>query len=223
MSSSLPNSIGVYQGGSLSCLLYAIYANDMGLYVDGVDIIQFADDTQLLITGQKKHVSGMIMTMERALNQLSDWFNENRLKVNASKTQMIVFGTKAMLQNQPKITVNFCGTAIQESRVVKNLGLYMDRHLTFVDHVDHVVAKCSGSLMALVHAKHSLPKSSIKPIVTALVISIVRYCVSIYGTCSKTELHRIQKIINFSARVISGFDPQTTIYIWTVHCRFGIV
>ena len=204
MSSSLPNSIGVYQGGSLSCLLYAIYANDMGLYVDDVEIIQFADDTQLLVTGQKKHLADMITTLERALRQLSDWFNENRLKVNASKTQMIVFGTKAMLKNQPAISVKFCGTAIQESRVVKNLGLYMDRHLTFVDHVDHVVAKCSGGLMALTHAKHCLPEATIKPIVTALVISIVRYCVAIYGTCTKTELHRIQKIINFSARVISG-------------------
>ena len=27
---------------------------------------------------------------------------------------------------------------------------------------------------------------------------------SIYGTCTKTEIHRIQKIIHFSARVISG-------------------
>ena len=132
------------------------------------------------------------------------WFNENRLKVNASKTHMIVFGTKAMLKKQPSISVNFCGTAIQESRVVKNLGLYMDKHMTFVDHVDNVVAKCSGSLVALTHARHSLPRASLKPIVTALVMSIIRYCVSIYGTCSKTELQRIQKIINFGARVISG-------------------
>ena len=204
MSDTLPNSIGVYQGGSLSCLLYAIYVNDMGLYVDGVEIIQFADDTQLLISGQKRHLSDMIVKLERALCQLSDWFNENRLKVNASKTHMIVFGTKAMLKKQPNISVNFCGTAIQESRVVKNLGLYMDRHMTFVDHVDHVVAKCSGSLVALTHARHSLPRASLKPIVTALVMTIIRYCVSIYGTCSKTELHRIQKIINFGARVISG-------------------
>ena len=72
MSDTLPNDIGVYQGGSLSCLLYAIYVNDMGLYVDGIQIIQFADDTQLLISGQKKHLSTMIATLERALCQLAD-------------------------------------------------------------------------------------------------------------------------------------------------------
>ena len=36
--------------------------------------------------------------------------------------------------------------------MVKIIGLYIDRHLTFVDHVDHVVDKCNGNLMALVVA-----------------------------------------------------------------------
>ena len=78
----------------------------------------------------------------------------------------------------------------------------MDRHLIFVEHVDQVVAKCNSNLMALVHAKHSLPKTFVEPIVNALVMSVVRYCMFIYGTCTKTEIHKIQKIINFSARVI---------------------
>ena len=207
MSNSLPNDIGVYQGGSLSCLLYSIYANDMGLHLDdmeNIEIVKFADDTQILISGHKTNLARMIETLELALSRLSDWFNENRLKINAKKTQMMVFGSKPMLKNVPNIRVNFCGTFIEESRVVKNLGLHMDRHMTFSSHIDHVVGKCSGRLIALMHAKHSLPKSSIKPIVNALIISSVRYCISIYGTSTKTEENRIQKIINFAARVISG-------------------
>ena len=38
----------------------------------------------------------------------------------------------------------------------------------------------------------------------ALVVSAVRYCISIYGTCGKGQLHRVQKLPNFCARVISG-------------------
>ena len=205
VSGTQPNEIGVFQGGSLSCLLYSIYAMDMPLHVDDdVDDVQFADDTQLSISGHKSRLPEMIETLERALTRLSDWFRENRLKINVKKTQMIVFGTKPMLKNVPPVSINFQGDIIRESRVVKNLGLYMDRHLTFVDHVNHVVGKCSGALIALMHAKHSLPKATIKPIVNALVLSSVRYCISLYGTCSITERHRIQKIVNFAARVISG-------------------
>ena len=35
-------------------------------------------------------------------------------------------------------------------------------------------------------------------------ISSIRYCISVYGSCCKTQLHRIQKLLNFCARVISG-------------------
>ena len=205
ISSIQPNDTGVYQGGSLSCLLYSIYSLDMTLYIEGdVEGITFADDTQLAISGPKSRLPKMIETLENTLSSLSDWFAANRLKINANKTQLIMFGSKPMLKNVPEISLNFNGSVIRESRVVKNLGLYMDRHMTFSDHVSSVVAKCSGALIALMHAKHSLPKASIKPIVNALVISSVRYCLSIYGTCTKTERDRIQKVINFAARVVSG-------------------
>ena len=38
----------------------------------------------------------------------------------------------------------------------------------------------------------------------ALVLSIVRYCISIYGSCGVTQVKRVQKVINFCARVVSG-------------------
>ena len=64
--------------------------------------------------------------------------------------------------------------------------------------------KCTGILMGLNHARHAIPKSALKGITEALVLSIVRYCVSVYGACTETQLHRVQKIVNFCARVVSG-------------------
>ena len=56
VSKSKPNEIGIFQGGSLSCILYMIYANDLSLFIpDSVSMVQFADDTQLLITEKTRH------------------------------------------------------------------------------------------------------------------------------------------------------------------------
>ena len=68
MSESRQNNIGDFQGGSLSCLLYTIYANDMCLHVEDVEILQFAD---VIITGHKSKLTKMIETLERALARLS--------------------------------------------------------------------------------------------------------------------------------------------------------
>ena len=58
--------------------------------------------------------------------------------------------------------------------------------------------------MALNHARHVIPNNTMSTLVQALVLSVIRYCLSVYGTCNNTQIHRIQKIINFGARVVSG-------------------
>ena len=65
-----------YQGGSLSCALYTLYTNDLSLHVpECVTTVQFADDTQLLITGKKQDMQNMIVTMESALDSLYQWYS----------------------------------------------------------------------------------------------------------------------------------------------------
>ena len=79
LSHALPNPLGTYQGSALGPLLYSIYSNDMPLYVDEADIIQYADDTQVLVTGLKQEMSENVLKMERSLAALSLWFRKNAL------------------------------------------------------------------------------------------------------------------------------------------------
>ena len=197
--------MGVYQGTCLGPLLYNIFSNDLGLYIENdAQIIQYADDTQILISGKKDQLPNLITRMESVLGTLFDWFRQNFMKVNASKTQLLVLGTKPMLRNMPRITLNVRGATIEESDTVKNLGLLMDRSLTYEPHINHLSRKCTGFLVGLSHIKHSLPRGLLPRIINALVLSNVRYCISIYGNCSERGMARVQKILNFCARVITG-------------------
>ena len=88
-----PNSIGVFQGGSLSCILYTVFTNDLSLFVpNGVRVVQFADDTQLLVSGKKSNLPRIIALMERALECVYDWFCSHGMKLNTAKTQALVLG-----------------------------------------------------------------------------------------------------------------------------------
>ena len=158
----------------------------------------------MLVTGKKQDVLILISRMEKALADISDWFAHHSMKVNSDKTQLIVLGSKNMLRSFPPIRIRFGESLLTESGSVKNLGLVMDRHLTFDLHIDQLLGKCTGILVALSHAKHSMPHDVLAHIVEALVMSSIRYCISIYGTHGQTQTHRIQKLINFCARVICG-------------------
>ena len=109
-----------------------------------------------------------------------------------------------MLRNFPPVQVKFGNAILSESDHVRNLGLVMDRYLTFDSHIDQLVGKCTGMLLALSHARHSLPSDVIMTLVTALVVSHIRYCVSIYTTFGQGQLNRVQKLLNFCVRVICG-------------------
>jgi len=58
--------------------------------------------------------------------------------------------------------------------------------------------------MALNHARHVIPSATLPSIVQGLVMSSIHYCLSVYGSCSDTQVHRIHKLVNFCARVVSG-------------------
>ena len=46
-----------------------LFANDLSLNMpDGVTIVQFADDTQILVTGKKRELANIISLMETALD-----------------------------------------------------------------------------------------------------------------------------------------------------------
>lgn len=209
LSRPLPNAVGTYQGSALGPLLFNIYTTDLSLYLsDSASydrcLVQYADDTQLAVMGSPRDAAALVHRLERDLSFLSAWFRKNGLKVNADKTQMIVLGTRQNLRQLPPISVEFMGARVTGTPTVKNLGVTFDQSLTFTDHVTDVVRRATGVLSGLSHCKHSLPRDTLVVLVQALAVSIIRYCISVYGSCGVTQLARIQRLLNFGARVISG-------------------
>ena len=87
---------------------------------------------------------------------------------------------------------------------MRNLGVIFDKHLTWDSHVSALVQKCNGILIGLSHVRHQIPSELLPTVVSALVLSHVRYCLSVYGNGSDKNIQRLQKVLNFALRVVSG-------------------
>ena len=124
--------------------------------------------------------------------------------MNANKTQLMVLGSRPNLQKLPEFSVSFRDAVLQPCEKMGNLGIVFDGALSWEAHVSELSRRCMGLLIGLSHARSYLPDGVIRTLVTALVLARINYCLSVYGNSTQKNFDRLQKILNFAARVIFG-------------------
>jgi len=168
-------------------------------------VIQYADDTQLLLTGDVDNIAQLIARAENLLSTVRTYFQNNGLLLNEKKTQCLFIGSRHIISNLPDdITINFNGNSIKPNTVVKNLGLYMDQYMLFNVHIDEMHRKVIGTLLYLNRIADCFEKSTRIVVVQSLVLSIINYCSRVWGVTNTTQIKRVQKLQNFAAKVAVG-------------------
>ena len=87
----LQNNYGVPQGSVLGPLLFLLYVNGMPQAVNCMPIL-FADDTCLIFTAP--NLASLTTIMNTELQNLSIWFDSNKLTVNPSKSNFLFMPPK---------------------------------------------------------------------------------------------------------------------------------
>ena len=82
-------SCGVPQGSVLGPLLFLIYINDLPNISEKLSFFLFADDTNIYY--ESTDLKELQITVNDELKKLSLWLNINRLALNVSKTNFVIF------------------------------------------------------------------------------------------------------------------------------------
>ena len=97
---------------------------------------------------------------------------------------------------------------LQSSDIVKFLGVWIDKKLTWNKHISTLIVKLKQNLHLLKMSKTFLKKETKKLIYYALIYSHLTYGILIWGTMiSHSILNKIQKIMNTSFNLITGLTP----------------
>ena len=103
-SSPLDVTFGVPQGSILGPLLFLIYVNDLPQFIQDCLLVIYADDTQILITGEIDKIQELLRKAENILIKAKQYFNSNGLLMNENKTKFIIFGSKQYTSRIPEQT-----------------------------------------------------------------------------------------------------------------------
>lgn len=80
------------------------------------------------------------------MEEIESWCKQNKIKINNSKTQAIVFQKRKMTLGPP---IRIGNDRIQWSSEIKYLGLHMDKRLTWRSHIDNTKLKTRAAIFQL--------------------------------------------------------------------------
>jgi len=155
------SDVGVPQGTLSGPIFWLIFADDLQT---PIPTVKYADDT----TSYDVVTSGNITTMhhtsatdidvslgedriQSALTYSHQWSKNNGISLNTKKTATLHLSVRKSIQIRNRVSIG--DESVQTTRTAKFLGLTIDSHLTFKDHVEERVQKGRRAPYTLIKLK----------------------------------------------------------------------
>ena len=129
---------GFPQGSILGPALFILYINDMCNVSMLMKSIVFADDTNFFYSGD--NLSQVCETVSTELDKLHSLFHVNKFSLNIANTNFMIFGNKQCEDNH---VVSINGMNIKRVYVTNFIGVHIDSHLNWGEHINHIKKKIS--------------------------------------------------------------------------------
>jgi hypothetical protein len=205
---------GVPQGSILGPLLFSIYINDLPLNLELTSCDLFADDCT--IHTSNKYFDQLESSLQKDLDNIINWSQRNKMLLNETKTKSMCVTTSQKMLNMHRtdLRLHVGGTAIESVTHHKVLGIIIDQHLTFNQHVESLTKLISQKVHQLRKIKNYLNDSGKKAFYFSHIQSHTDYCSTVWDGCSADHLKKLNSLHRRSMKLISNkiFDQTDDLY-----------
>lgn len=205
--------MGVPQGTVLGPILFLIYINNLFSLDVGAQFVSYADDTVLLFKDSNWEKVNKKASI--GLSTVRMWFDKYLLTLNYKKTKYVAFSISGAGENHIKhMTLHNnicvknnnhncqCNIKIQAVSQFKYLGIIVDEHLRWDQHIQYITSKIRSLITIFYRLRNLLNKDLLVNIYKALAESILRYAIIIWGGTFDTILSKLCSSQNYIIEVI---------------------
>jgi ribonuclease HI len=204
---------GTAQGGVLSAIVWNMTIDGILTKIQeavpSVHKQAYSDDISILATGFDPCT--VRDRAEQALHAAATWCQEQGLRVNPSKTEVVLFTFRKSVRF-PELKLD--GVTIPTGQKTKYLGLTLDSKLTWKPHIDEKVSKTKR---ILAQCRRAVGKTwGLKPrnmmwLYTSIVRPVISYGVTIWGPALQkhTNCNKLMKIQRLACLATTGVMRST--------------
>jgi len=191
----------------LGPLLFLVYINDLPLQIKSlVEPIFLADDTSVIISN--RNFIGVSTSANLVSAHMIEWVSANTLVLNLEKTNVMKFVTinlpYCVLTIGHKDKYEYTGEAVN----LKFLGMQIDNHLNWKNHIDQIIPKLSAAYYIVRQMFYICNSDTLRSIYFVCFHSIVSYGIIFWGNSSNSrKMFTLQKRI---IRIVVGAHPKTS-------------
>lgn len=194
---------GTPQGSVSSPILFKLMINDIFSQIEpGIGKSLYADDAAIWKRG--RNVKFVQEKVQNAVCLIENWANKWGFRLSMAKTQVICFSKK---KTNPTINIKMYRETLEQTSVVRFLGVWMDSKLNFRVHIQKIIDTCKkviNIMRCLAGAEWGAHRQSLKSIYVALLGATIDYGSMVYSSASKTQLAKIEAIQNQALRICCG-------------------
>lgn len=191
----------VPQGSILGPILFILYVNDLPEISKLAKFIFFADDANIIVTGQ--NFIEIQEKINELLNTIDRWVKLNGLKLNIKKTKFMIFTNRR--DPVHSFNIHFNGVNIDRVDSERFLGVILQSNLSWNKHITSLASKISRNAGVIFRLKGLVPPSVLKTLYNSLVQSHLNYCSNIWGLGSKSSRN---KIFVAQKKAVRAADPK---------------
>ncbi|HEY5140398.1 MAG TPA: hypothetical protein VIJ25_13945 [Methylococcales bacterium] len=154
-------------------------------------------------------VGSVVTCLEDTVSDVAHWCSSRRLQLNATKTEIIWFGSSVNLSklDPADMRLHLDDSIIEPVAAVRDLGVYLDSQLSMRQHVSLMTRTCYYQLRRLRSVRRQLGRDVTQRLVSAFILSRLDYCNALLAELPAATLAPLQRVQNCAARLVLGLKP----------------